>query len=197
MKILPTNKPTAICILALASLTCAVGQEAETEATPSPAEDSGPAIKGEAHKNLSNIDKFIQSRLDGLAMSDEERIYDPLGLVKDGAMDAPVETVVQTPENENPQTPQQVNQLKETVDALIITGFNAGGGTILVGVNEIGIGQLIPGSDEIILSAVQPNKLTFKSKSSGEVYERRVGFRPGGVESRDDFLNSIEGVNRR
>ena len=197
MKILPTNKSAAICILALASLPLAVGQETEAEPATAPAEDADPAVEGEAHKNLSNIEGFIQSRLDGLAMADEERLYDPLGLIKDGAMEAPKEVVVETPTNTNNETPQPVNQLKKTVDTLVITGFNAGGGTILLGVHEIGVGQLIPGSDDIILSAVQSNKLTFKSKSSGETYVRPVGFQPGGVQSRNDFLDSIEGVNRR
>lgn len=201
MKISLPNKPVAFCILAVASLSYLHGQDQPTETDALP-EIAGVTIHGEAHEHLANIEEFIESRFSMIAMADPDRIYDPLGIVKDGAMEPPKIEVI-TPsikpgeiEPDNPVAPA-VDPLKTTVDALEITGFNSGGGSILLGAREIAIGQLIPGSNDVFLSNVKPSQITFKSKSSGKEYSRPVGFSPKGVQTRKDFLNSIEGVNRR
>lgn len=206
MKISLPNTHNALCILAAAFLPCLHAQELSEEAASSSSlpEITGATLQGEAHEHIANIGEFIESRFSMIAIADPDRIYDPFGIVKDGDIELPKIEVIEPPvipRGEDPTTPvtPAVNQLKTTVDSLVITGFNSGGGSILLGVNEISIGQLIPASDDIFLADVKPNQITFKSKASGKEYSRPVGFNPKGVQSRNrnDFLNSIEGVNRR
>lgn len=202
MKISLPNIPT-LCLLSVVSLSCVQAQEQDAEATAEPtlSEIAGDTLMGEAHEHLANIEEFIEIRFSMLAMADPDRIYDPFGLVKDGEIEPPKVEVIAPPieTTNDPDVPVAIapDQLKTTVDALQITGFNSGGGTILLGVNEITIGQLIPGDKDIILADVKPNQITFKSKSSGKEYSRPVGFNPSGVQSRNDFINSIQGVAPR
>ncbi len=206
MKISLPRKRTTLCFLAVASLPClhAQDQPEETLETPKLPEIIGLTIQGEAHEHLANIEEFIESRFTMISMADPDRIYDPLGIVKDGEIEPPEEVAVTPPSNPDDKGPSNpvapaADMLKTTVDALEITGFNSGGGSILLGVREITIGQLVPGSNDIFLSDVKPHQVSFKSTASGKEYSRPVGFRPSGVKSRNDndFLNSIEGVNRR
>jgi len=191
-------------MLIAACLPCLHAQEpeAETDTEPSISEIAGATFQGEAHEHLANINEFIETRLSMIAIADPDRIYDPFGLVKDGEIDPPKTEVIAPPietteDDQNDSVAIIPNQLKTVVDALKITGFNSGGGTILLGVNEISIGQLIPDSSDIFLADVKPNQITFKSKATGKDYSRPVGFNPGGVQSRNDFINSIQGVAPR
>lgn len=191
--------PQTFFACAAACLTHAVASAQETVLPPSPYMGIQQVV-GEAHQNLERMEDYLKYRLLSINLADEERIYDPFGNIKDAEIEPPP-VRVEMPDDPStqltPETPKNVDDIEEKADALIITGFNARGKSILVGAREIYAGDSIPGAKHIILETVLSDQLIFRNINTGKKYVRPIGFSPDGISSRKQFVDGIQGVDRR